>query len=161
MYRPRRKPGCAVFMLAEAALLPLAEAALLPLAEAALLRSAEAALPKPHVQVPACLPNKSGLRSRRGEGVPRGAGARPTCVCCQPGRVVLWYIWYVSLRLSRAGSFSFRFHALAVVLTYPGPLGRPQRLKQRPALLLSTTTTTDLSLTGCGASHPAAGAISF
>jgi hypothetical protein len=46
------------------------------------------------------------------------------CVCCH------------------VGSFPFRFHALAVVLTCPRPLGRSQRLKQRPALLLFTTTPT-------------------
>jgi hypothetical protein len=39
------------------------------------------------------------------------------------------------------GPFSFRFHALAIVLTHPRPLGRPQRFKQRPALLLFTTAT--------------------
>jgi hypothetical protein len=64
----------------------------------------------------------------------RGTVAHPTCVCCQ-------CVSCSGLSQAVMGSFSFRFHALAVVLTYPGPLGRSQRLKQRPALLLFTTTT--------------------
>jgi hypothetical protein len=69
---------------------------------------------------------------------PRGTVARPTCVCCQ-------CVSCSGSGLSQQavmGSFSFRFHALAVVLTYPRPLGRSQRLKQRPTLLLFTTTPT-------------------
>jgi hypothetical protein len=57
-----------------------------------------------------------------------------------PVRVVLWSL-PGRPRLSWDPCVSFRFHALAVVLTYPRPLGRPQRLKQRPTPLLFNTTT--------------------
>jgi hypothetical protein len=63
--------------------------------------------------------------------------AHPTCVCCQ-------CVSCSGLSQAVMGSFSFRFHALAVALTYPRPLGRSQRLKQRPTLLLFTTTTPTL-----------------
>jgi hypothetical protein len=72
-------------------------------------------------------------------GITSGLGtvARPTCVCCQ-------CVSRSGLSQAVMGSFSFRFHALVVVLTYPRSLGRSQRLKQRPTLLLFTTTTPTL-----------------
>jgi hypothetical protein len=78
----------------------------------------------------------SGLRSRRGGGSARYGGAsdlRLLEVCCQ-------CVSCSGLSKAAMGSFSFRFHALAVVLTYPGPLGRSQRLKQRLTPLMFTTT---------------------
>jgi hypothetical protein len=72
-----------------------------------------------------------------GGQVPRGTVARPTCVCCQ-------CVSCSGLSQAVMGSLSFRFHALAVVLTYPRPLGRSQCLKQRPTLLLFTTITPTL-----------------
>ena len=71
-----------------------------------------------------------------GQG-PRGTVARPTCVCCQ-------CVSCSGLSQAVMGSFSFRVHALAVVLAYPRPLGRSQRLKQRRTLLLFTTITPTL-----------------
>jgi hypothetical protein len=69
---------------------------------------------------------------------PRGTVARPICVCCQ-------CVSCSGISQAVMGSFSVRVYALAVVLTYPRPFGWSQRLKQRPTLLLSTTTT----LIGC------------
>jgi hypothetical protein len=79
--------------------------------------------------------------------LPRGTMARPTCVCCQ-------CVSYSGLSQAVMGSFSFRFHALAVVLTYPRPLGRSQRLKQRPTPLLFTTTTPTLVHSHAPSSNP-------
>jgi hypothetical protein len=55
----------------------------------------------------------------------RGPVARPNCVCCQ-------CMSFSGLSLAVMGSFSFRFHVLAVVLAYPRPLrlGRSQRAPQ-------------------------------